>query len=98
MAPRGMRLMGALRMKDTLQFDAATLRRYDRPAPRYTSYPTAPHFDTQFTEAMLREHIVEYSNAWSIPRRLSLYVHVPTSSAYSARSRCSARCSSAIAR
>jgi oxygen-independent coproporphyrinogen III oxidase len=72
-----MRLMGALRMKDTLQFDAATLRRYDRPAPRYTSYPTAPHFDTQFTEAMLREHIVEYSNAWSIPRRLSLYVHVP---------------------
>ena len=25
-------------------FDAALLRRYDRPGPRYTSYPTAPQF------------------------------------------------------
>ena len=63
-------------MSDTLQFDAATLRRYDRPGPRYTSYPTAPQFGQQFTEAMLREHI-QRSNAWPIPRRLSLYVHVP---------------------
>ncbi len=63
-------------MSDTLQFDAATLRRYDRPGPRYTSYPTAPQFGPQFTEAMLREH-VQRSNAWPIPRRLSLYVHVP---------------------
>ena len=31
-------------MNDALQFDAATLRRYDRPGPRYTSYPTAPQF------------------------------------------------------
>jgi oxygen-independent coproporphyrinogen-3 oxidase len=63
-------------MNDTLQFDAATLRRYNRPGPRYTSYPTAPHFDEQFSEAMLRKHI-EHSNRWPIPRRLSLYVHVP---------------------
>jgi oxygen-independent coproporphyrinogen III oxidase len=63
-------------MSETLQFDAATLRRYDRPGPRYTSYPTAPHFGQQFTAAMLREHI-ERSNSWPIPRRLSLYVHVP---------------------
>jgi oxygen-independent coproporphyrinogen III oxidase len=71
-----MRQIGALRVNDTLQFDAATLRRYDRPGPRYTSYPTAPHFDAKFTAAMLREHI-ERSNHWPIPRRLSLYVHVP---------------------
>jgi oxygen-independent coproporphyrinogen III oxidase len=63
-------------MNNTLQFDAATLRRYDRPGPRYTSYPTAPHFGPHFSEAMLREHI-RLSNAWPIPRRLSLYVHVP---------------------
>jgi oxygen-independent coproporphyrinogen-3 oxidase len=63
-------------MIDTLQFDAATLRRYDRPGPRYTSYPTAPQFGPQFTEDLLREH-VRLSNAWPIPRRLSLYVHVP---------------------
>ena len=60
----------------TLQFDAATLRRYDRPGPRYTSYPTAPQFGPQFTEAMFREQ-AERSNNWPIPRRLSLYVHVP---------------------
>jgi len=63
-------------MTHTLQFDAATLRRYDKPGPRYTSYPTAPHFDSQFTEAMLGEH-VKRTNAWPIARRLSLYVHVP---------------------
>jgi oxygen-independent coproporphyrinogen-3 oxidase len=63
-------------MSDTLQFDAATLRRYDRPGPRYTSYPTAPHFGPHFTEAMLREYI-RRSNDDPIPRRLSLYVHIP---------------------
>ena len=63
-------------MRNTLQFDAATLRRYDRPGPRYTSYPTAPHFVTQFTERMLREQIGN-SNAAPIARQLSLYVHVP---------------------
>jgi oxygen-independent coproporphyrinogen III oxidase len=63
-------------MSDALQFDAATLRRYDRPGPRYTSYPTAPQFGPQFTPTMLREHI-ERSNIWPVPRRLSLYVHVP---------------------
>lgn len=63
-------------MSDTLQFDAATLRRYDLPGPRYTSYPTAPHFGPHFDAAMLREYI-RRSNDEPIPRRLSLYVHVP---------------------
>jgi oxygen-independent coproporphyrinogen-3 oxidase len=63
-------------MTETLQFDAATLRRYDRPGPRYTSYPTTPHFGPKFTETMLREHIRQ-SNAAPIARRLSLYVHIP---------------------
>ena len=29
-------------------FDATLLRRYDRPGPRYTSYPTAPQFQPGF--------------------------------------------------
>jgi len=57
-------------------FDVQLLRRYDRPGPRYTSYPTAPHFTSGFGEAQLREHI-RRSNADPIPRQLSLYVHVP---------------------
>ena len=57
-------------------FDADLLRRYDRPGPRYTSYPTAPQFSSAFGEAQLRDAAAA-SNGDPIPRRLSLYVHVP---------------------
>jgi oxygen-independent coproporphyrinogen III oxidase len=57
-------------------FDADLLRRYDKPGPRYTSYPTAPQFSKEFGEANLRE-MAALSNADPIPRRLSLYLHVP---------------------
>lgn len=57
-------------------FDPDLLRRYDRPGPRYTSYPTAPQFSTDFGESALRESI-RRSNAEPIPRRLSLYLHIP---------------------
>lgn len=55
-------------------FDADLLRRYDRPGPRYTSYPTAPHFTAAFGMAELQRHI-DLGNAAGTP--LSLYVHVP---------------------
>jgi oxygen-independent coproporphyrinogen-3 oxidase len=58
------------------RFDADLLRRYDRPGPRYTSYPTAPRFSPRFGETELRA-AAEASNGDPIPRRLSLYVHVP---------------------
>jgi oxygen-independent coproporphyrinogen III oxidase len=58
-------------------FDAELLQRYDRPGPRYTSYPAAPQFTAAFTTADLREHAAR-SNTHPAPRRpLSLYVHVP---------------------
>jgi oxygen-independent coproporphyrinogen-3 oxidase len=57
-------------------FDAPLIRRYDRPGPRYTSYPTAPQFGSHFDAGMLREYIRQ-GNAEPIPRDLSLYVHVP---------------------
>ena len=63
-------------MKSDHAFDSALLRRYDRPGPRYTSYPTAPQFSEDFGEAQLRE-AVQRSNGDPIPRRLSLYLHVP---------------------
>ncbi len=56
-------------------FDAAFLRRYDRPGPRYTSYPAAPQFSPNFGAMQLREHAA-HSNARS-GRGLSLYLHVP---------------------
>jgi oxygen-independent coproporphyrinogen-3 oxidase len=63
-------------MMPRLTFDPDLLRRYDRPGPRYTSYPTAPQFGPDFGEAELRRAIQD-SNGDPIPRRLSLYVHVP---------------------
>jgi oxygen-independent coproporphyrinogen-3 oxidase len=63
-------------MMPALAFDADLLRRYDRPGPRYTSYPTAPQFHAAFGEDALRRAIRD-SNGDPIPRRLSIYVHVP---------------------
>ena len=63
-------------MTTTSPISPELLRRYDRPGPRYTSYPTAPQFTTAFGEAQLREAATA-SNGDPIPRRLSLYVHVP---------------------
>jgi len=63
-------------MRTKPSLDAGLLRRYDRPGPRYTSYPTAPHFSPDFDERALRDAVIE-SNGDPIPRLLSLYVHVP---------------------
>ena len=57
-------------------FDADLLRRYDRPGPRYTSYPTAPQFKPGFGETDFAR-AARLSNDDPIPRRLSLYAHVP---------------------
>jgi oxygen-independent coproporphyrinogen-3 oxidase len=61
-------------MTSTFTFEPDLLRRYDRPGPRYTSYPTAPQFTAAFTSADLREHI-RRSNASG--HALSVYVHMP---------------------
>ncbi|HEU5134621.1 MAG TPA: oxygen-independent coproporphyrinogen III oxidase [Steroidobacteraceae bacterium] len=63
-------------MNTQLEFDADLLRRYDRPGPRYTSYPSAPQFSSRFTDADFRRQAAR-SNQEPIPRDLSLYVHVP---------------------
>jgi oxygen-independent coproporphyrinogen-3 oxidase len=70
--------MHALPVLDSEQpvLDAELLKRYDRPGPRYTSYPAAPQFTTQFGGKELREQAAD-SNQRPGPRPLSLYVHVP---------------------
>jgi len=55
-------------------FDPDILRRHDRPGPRYTSYPTAPHFHDGYGAGQFQAAIAR-SNASTRP--LSLYVHVP---------------------
>jgi oxygen-independent coproporphyrinogen-3 oxidase len=60
----------------TATFDADTITRYDIAGPRYTSYPPAPHFGAEFDEARFQA-AARASNDDPIPRRLSIYVHVP---------------------
>ncbi len=57
-------------------FDPDLLARYDVSGPRYTSYPTAPHFEAGFGEDSYRKHALA-SNDDPIPRPLSIYVHIP---------------------
>ena len=49
------------------------LEKYSVPGPRYTSYPTAPHFHTGFGEADWAETLA----APAADRALSLYTHIP---------------------
>jgi oxygen-independent coproporphyrinogen-3 oxidase len=51
------------------------LRRYDRPGPRYTSYPTAVEFHPGFDEAAYREQLARAAADGDAP--LSLYLHLP---------------------
>jgi oxygen-independent coproporphyrinogen-3 oxidase len=51
------------------------LRRYDRPGPRYTSYPTAVEFTSEFNEQDYRARLSEVNRQVDEP--LSLYVHLP---------------------
>ncbi len=51
------------------------LKKYDRPGPRYTSYPTAVEFNESYGEADYRASLAEADRASGEP--LSLYVHLP---------------------
>ena len=60
---------------DLEAFSPGLLARYDRPGPRYTSYPTAPQFTTDFGEEAYRERLAAAARRPDEP--LSMYVHVP---------------------
>ena len=63
-------------MQDTLPFIRPLVEKYDRPGPRYTSYPTAPQFQAAFAEDDYRA-AAERSNSAASPKPLSAYVHIP---------------------
>lgn len=48
-------------------------KRYSTPVPRYTSYPTAPHFSADVGAATYRAWLAELK----LGTRLSLYSHIP---------------------
>jgi oxygen-independent coproporphyrinogen-3 oxidase len=66
------------RQAQTIRFDRELIKKYDRPGPRYTSYPTAPQFRDDFGSADYAELLLESrgeGDAAALP--LSIYLHVP---------------------
>jgi oxygen-independent coproporphyrinogen-3 oxidase len=61
-------------MPDELHVSEAFLARYNRPGPRYTSYPTAPVWNDSFGPADLEKVHQEAERAKS---PVSLYMHIP---------------------
>jgi oxygen-independent coproporphyrinogen-3 oxidase len=62
--------------QNDLVIDAGLLRRFDRPGPRYTSYPTADRFVEAFDAGCYRRAL-ERRREGVHSRPLSLYVHLP---------------------
>ncbi len=55
--------------------NTALLEKYDRPVPRYTSYPTVPYWSDQPPgQEQWRQHL---RAAFTRSRELSLYIHLP---------------------
>jgi len=61
-------------MREELHVSEEFLARYNRPGPRYTSYPTAPVWNDSFGPADL-EKVHEEANLAKSP--VSLYMHIP---------------------
>ncbi len=58
------------------EVDLNLLKKYDKPGPRYTSYPTAPQFHSGFGAVEFYREIVE-TNENGPDRDVSLYFHLP---------------------
>ena len=64
-------------MAQQTTFNRTLVEKYDRPGPRYTSYPTAPQFHQAFTTDDYRQmaHVSNVNGGQAKP--LSVYIHIP---------------------
>src|SRR5437879_13081125 len=63
-----------LQMRDELRVGEEFLEKYNRPGPRYTSYPTAPVWQDNFGPDDLEQF---YASANKARTAVSLYMHLP---------------------
>jgi len=63
-------------MGRTMAIDFDVLKKFNQQGPRYTSYPTAPLFSSEFTAEDYEREIVD-TNATEQSQPLSLYFHFP---------------------
>ncbi len=64
------------KVNDHLEISEDLIRRFDSLGPRYTSYPTADRFHTDFTEASYIQYLQQRNQSNNKPP-LSLYIHIP---------------------
>src|SRR5690625_3636028 len=62
---------------EELSFSRALIERFDRPGPRYTSYPTADRFKEPFSPAHYVQALQRRAEAGSAASPLSVYIHLP---------------------
>jgi oxygen-independent coproporphyrinogen-3 oxidase len=55
-------------------FDMELIKKYQVNTPRYTSYPTADKFSTNYNTELHNQNLVQLS---SIDKEFSLYIHIP---------------------
>ncbi len=60
--------------QETLEISSELLAKYDKVGPRYTSYPTAPEWKTDFSESEWKAAIFRSND---LGQDLSLYFHIP---------------------
>lgn len=60
-------------MEDLINVDPELLAKWNRPVPRYTSYPTAPQFEP-VDETLYMDHLRRFD---ATDKPLSLYFHIP---------------------
>jgi oxygen-independent coproporphyrinogen-3 oxidase len=58
------------------EVDLRKFKKYDKPGPRYTSYPTAPQFNESFKAEQYLDEILKTNYGSNLPD-LSLYYHLP---------------------
>jgi oxygen-independent coproporphyrinogen III oxidase len=58
-----------------VKFDLDIIKKYDKPGPRYTSYPTAPQFNESYTNKDYLEDIIRTNK--NSEENISLYFHLP---------------------
>lgn len=59
-----------------IKVDVDLLKKYDRPGPRYTSYPTAPYFHEGVGPSVFETHLKNDDQALA-NKDISLYFHLP---------------------
>ena len=59
-----------------IELSEELIRKFDKPGPRYTSYPTADRFHTDFTGQSHLNHLAQRAGKPGNPP-LSIYVHLP---------------------